>query len=159
MLCQRLVIPTSLARLFINPEYCQCPLRRSCQLHTCSRLRASAASACNWTGYWTFYEMVLKCTHYITRITLNISQTGCNVASQLGFELGSLVWQVGFVPTRPSRLALLYTSRSKNLELIKVTHGQAILLTVVSKMPYSFWFNSRFILCQKMLELFGFQLL
>ncbi len=44
MLSQGLVMPTSLARLFINPELCQCPLRRSCQLSyfdTCSRLRAS----------------------------------------------------------------------------------------------------------------------
>ncbi len=32
MLSQSLVIPTLLARLFINPELCQCPLRRSCQL-------------------------------------------------------------------------------------------------------------------------------
>ncbi len=32
MLSQSLVTPTSLARLFINPEFCQCPLRCSCQL-------------------------------------------------------------------------------------------------------------------------------
>ncbi len=32
MLSQSLVTPTSLDRLFINPEFCQCPLRRSCQL-------------------------------------------------------------------------------------------------------------------------------
>ncbi len=29
--------------------------------------------ACNCAGYRTFDVMVLKCTHYITRITLNIS--------------------------------------------------------------------------------------
>ncbi len=34
--------------------------------------------------------MDLKCTHYTTCITLNILQTGCTVASQLGFEAGSL---------------------------------------------------------------------
>ncbi len=32
MLSQSLVTPTSLARLFINPEFCQCPLRCWCQL-------------------------------------------------------------------------------------------------------------------------------
>ncbi len=32
MLSQSLVTPTSLARFFINPEFCQCPLRHSCQL-------------------------------------------------------------------------------------------------------------------------------
>ncbi len=32
MLSQSLVTPTSMARLFINPEFCQSPLRRSCQL-------------------------------------------------------------------------------------------------------------------------------
>ncbi len=32
MLSQRLVTSTLLAKLFINPEFCQCPLRRSCQL-------------------------------------------------------------------------------------------------------------------------------
>ncbi len=31
MLSSGLVTPTSLARLFINPEFCQCPLRRICQ--------------------------------------------------------------------------------------------------------------------------------
>ncbi len=32
MLSQSLVTLTSQARLFINPEFCQCPLRLSCQL-------------------------------------------------------------------------------------------------------------------------------
>ncbi len=32
MLLQSLVTLTSLVRLFINPEFCQCPLRSSCQL-------------------------------------------------------------------------------------------------------------------------------
>ncbi len=49
--------------------------------------------------------MVLKCMHYITHITLNVSQTGCIIASQLGFEPGSLVWQAGSLPTKPSGLA------------------------------------------------------
>ncbi len=38
-----------------------------------------------------FNVMVLKCTHYITRITLKVSQTECTVGSQLGFKLGMLV--------------------------------------------------------------------
>ncbi len=46
--------------------------------------------------------MVLKCVHYITHITLNVSQTGSTVASQLEFELGSLVWRTSFLPTKPS---------------------------------------------------------
>ncbi len=50
--------------------------------------------------------MVLKCTHYITRITLNLSQTGCIVASQLGFEPGLLVWRTNSLPTKPSGPAL-----------------------------------------------------
>ncbi len=33
-----------------------------------------------------FDVMVFKCTHYTTCVTLNVSQTGCTVASQLGFE-------------------------------------------------------------------------
>ncbi len=53
---------------------------------------ASTASVRNWAGYRTFIVMVLKCTHYITRITLNDAQTGCTIASLLGFEPGSLVW-------------------------------------------------------------------
>ncbi len=32
---------------------------------------------------FTFNVMVFKCTHYTTCITLNVSQTGCTVASQL----------------------------------------------------------------------------
>ncbi len=32
---------------------------------TCSKPRASAASAYNWVGYRTFNVMVLKCMHYI----------------------------------------------------------------------------------------------
>ncbi len=52
---------------------------------------ASTASACNWASYRTFNVMVLECTHYIIRITLNVSQTGCTVASQVGFKPGSLV--------------------------------------------------------------------
>ncbi len=44
---------------------------------TCRRLCASVASACNWAGYGTFNVMVLKWTHYTTRITLNVLQTGC----------------------------------------------------------------------------------
>ncbi len=55
---------------------------------TCSRVHASAASAYNWDGYWTFNVMVLKCTHYITLIILNLSQTACTIASQLT-SLGS----------------------------------------------------------------------
>ncbi len=52
-------------------------------------------------GPVTFNVMVLKCTHYTTRITLNVSQTGCTVASQLGFEPGSLVWRAGSLPIKP----------------------------------------------------------
>ncbi len=50
--------------------------------------------------------MVLKCTHYTTHITLNVSHTGCTVASQLVFELGSLVWRAGSLPIKPSGPAL-----------------------------------------------------
>ncbi len=53
------------------------------------------------------YVMVLKCMHYITRITLNVSQTWYTVASQLGFKLGLLIWQASSLPTKPSRPALL----------------------------------------------------
>ncbi len=49
--------------------------------------------------------MVPKCTHYIKRITLNVSQTGCTVVSQLGFELGSLIRRAGSLPTKQSRPA------------------------------------------------------
>ncbi len=38
-----------------------------------------------------FNVMVLKCTHYTTYITLNVSQTGCIVVLQLRFEPGLLV--------------------------------------------------------------------
>ncbi len=48
-----------------------------------------------------FNVMVLKCKHYTTRITLNILQTGCTVASQLGYELGLLVWRADFLPIKP----------------------------------------------------------
>ncbi len=74
---------------------------------TCSRLRASAASACNWTGYRTFNVMVFKCTYYATCITLNVSQTGCTVAYQLGFKPGSLVWRAGSLPIKPSGPAVI----------------------------------------------------
>ncbi len=33
--------------------------------NTCSRVRVSAASACNWATYRTFYVTVPKCRHYI----------------------------------------------------------------------------------------------
>ncbi len=69
---------------------------------TCSRLHASAASACNWAGHCAFNVMVLKCTQYTTRITLNVTQSGCTVAFQLGFEPGSLVWRAGSLPIKPS---------------------------------------------------------
>ncbi len=69
---------------------------------TCNKLRASAASACNWASYRTFDVMVLKCTHYTTLITLNVLQTGCTVASQLRFEPSSLVWRASSLPIRPS---------------------------------------------------------
>ncbi len=47
------------------------------------------------------HVMVLKWTH-ITRITLNVSQTGCTIVSQLGFEPGLLVrWAVS-QPIKPS---------------------------------------------------------
>ncbi len=111
MLSQSLVIPTSLARLFINPEFCQCPLMRLCQFSyfdTCSRLRASVASACNWAGYRTFNVMVLKCIYYITRIALNVSQTGCSVASHLGIKPDSLVQRAVSLPTKPSEPAATY---------------------------------------------------
>ncbi len=94
MLFQSVVTQTSLDRLYKNTEFCQCLLRRSCQLQlfdTCSRLCASAASACNWASYRTYDVMVLECTHYITCITLNVSQTGCTIASQLGFQLCLMV--------------------------------------------------------------------
>ncbi len=69
---------------------------------TCSRLCAFAALACDWFSYHTFNVMVLKCTHYIPRITLYVSQTGCILASQLGFEPSSLVWRAGSLLIKPS---------------------------------------------------------
>ncbi len=61
MLSQSLVTPNSLARFFINlssvsvlwgahANYSYCD--------TCSKLRTSAASACNWPSYCTFNVMV-----------------------------------------------------------------------------------------------------
>ncbi len=55
-------------------------------------------------GYRTFNVMVFKCMRYTTYITLNVSQTGCTVASQLRFEPGSLVWRAGSLPIKPSGL-------------------------------------------------------
>ncbi len=49
--------------------------------------------------------MVLKCMDYITCIILNVLQTGCTVASQLGFELGSLVWRDGSLLSKPNEPA------------------------------------------------------
>ncbi len=65
-------------------------------------LQSSAASACNWAGYCTFNIIVFKCTHYITSITLNVSQAGCTLVSQLGLEPGSLVWRTGSLPIKAS---------------------------------------------------------
>ncbi len=70
--------------------------------YTCSRPRASAASACNWASYHTFNVMVFKYRHYTTCITLHILQTGCTLAFQLGFEPDSLVWQASSLPIKPS---------------------------------------------------------
>ncbi len=72
-----------------------------------------AASACNWAGYHTFNILVFKCTHYTTCITLNVSQTGCTVESQLGFEPGSLVWRAGSLPIKPSEPAKFSLNRAK----------------------------------------------
>ncbi len=47
-----------------------------------------------------FNVMVLKCTHYTTCITLNVSQTGWTVVSQLGFWP---VWWASSLPIKPSR--------------------------------------------------------
>ncbi len=111
MLSQSLVTQTSLARLFINPEFCQCPLRRSCQLQLFWYLQQTACFCCisagNWDGYRTFNVMVLKCVHYTIRITLNVLQTGCTVASKLGFEPCSLVWRTSSLPIKP-RAGYLY---------------------------------------------------
>ncbi len=54
--------------------------------------------------------MVLKCPHYPTRITLNVSPTACTVASQLGLEPSSLVWRADFLPIKPSGPALMQTT-------------------------------------------------
>ncbi len=108
ILSQSLVSPISLARLFINSSSVNVlwgDHANYSYFDTCSNLHTSAASACNWAGYHSFSVMVLKCTHYTTRITLNVSQTGCTVASQLGLELGSLVWLASFLPIKPSKLA------------------------------------------------------
>ncbi len=108
MLSQSPVTLTSLARLFINPEFCQCPLGAHANYsysHICSRLRASTASACNWASYHTFNVMVLKCAYYITHIILNVLQTPCTIASQVEFELGLQVWRDGSLPIKPSRPA------------------------------------------------------
>ncbi len=58
-------------------------------------------------GCLIYNVMVLKCTHYTTRITLNVSHTGCTVVSELGFKLGSLVWRTGSLPIKPSGPAWL----------------------------------------------------
>ncbi len=62
--------------------------------------------------------MVFKYTHYTTCITLNVSQTGCTVMSQLGFEAGSLVWRAGSLPTKSSGPA------GKTKELTKKNHDK-----------------------------------
>ncbi len=49
-----------------------------------------------------FNVMVLK-----SRITLIFSQTGCTVASQLGFELVSLLWRAGSHPLSQAGLPIL----------------------------------------------------
>ncbi len=64
--------------------------------------------------------MVLKCTHYTTCIKLNVSQTGCTVAFQLGFEQHLLVWRASSLPIKPSRLA-----KKKQKEL----HGNYLPIT------------------------------
>ncbi len=104
------------ARLFIKPQFCQCPLKRSCQLQLFWYLQQTAcfsASAGNWASYPTYYVMVLKCTHYTTRITFNVPQNGCTVVSQLGFEPGSPVWRAGSLPIKPSGPAVCYPTESK----------------------------------------------
>ncbi len=49
-----------------------------------------------------FNVMVLKCPHFTICITLNVSHTGHTVVCQQVFEPGSLVWQAGFLPIKPS---------------------------------------------------------
>ncbi len=46
MLSWSFVTPTSLAKLFINPEFCQCPLRRLCQLQIFWYLQQTACFCC-----------------------------------------------------------------------------------------------------------------
>ncbi len=92
-------------RLFINPEFCQCPLRRSYQLHLFWYLQQTCALLLHQAGYCTCNVMVFKCTRYTTCITLNVSQTGCTVASKLGFEPGLLVWRAGSLSIRSSEPA------------------------------------------------------
>ncbi len=46
VLSRSIVTPTSLARLFMNPEFCQCALRRSCQLQLFSYLQQTACFCC-----------------------------------------------------------------------------------------------------------------
>ncbi len=46
MLSRSFVTPTSLARLFINSEFYQCPLRRSCQLQLFRYLQQTACFCC-----------------------------------------------------------------------------------------------------------------
>ncbi len=38
----------------------------------------------------------------------NVSQTGCTIASQLGFEPCSLIWRAGSLPIKPSGMANCY---------------------------------------------------
>ncbi len=95
-------------RLLINPELCQCPQRRSCQLQLfwyLEQIVCFCCINCSWASYHTFNVIVHKCTRYITHITLNVSQSGSAVVSQLGFERGSLIWWAGSLPTKPSRPA------------------------------------------------------
>ncbi len=65
--------------------------------------------------------MLLKCTHYITCITLNVSQTGCAVVSQLGFEPCTLVWQASSLPTKPSGSGMGILFRKYHLAGINTT--------------------------------------
>ncbi len=46
--------------------------------------------------------MFLKCTHYTTRITLNVSQNVCTVVFQLGFEASLRVWWASSLPIKSS---------------------------------------------------------
>ncbi len=62
--------------------------------------------------------IVLKCAHYITRITLNASQTGYAIASHRGFELSSPVGWDGFLLVKPSRSAKTLFTRSFFKEIV-----------------------------------------